>query len=47
MRGEADAEMFWVGTEASGGYGMLDQHGQPKPVFHAKKSLVPHVRHEM
>src|SRR5947208_1193347 len=32
MRSEADAEMFWVGTEADGGYGMLDQHGQPKPV---------------
>jgi hypothetical protein len=45
MRGEADAEMFWVGTESSGGYGMLDQHGNPKPVFHAKKLCAQHVRY--
>jgi Glycosyl hydrolases family 39 len=45
MRGEADAEMFWVGTEADGGYGMLDQHGQPKPVFHAKKLCTQHVQY--
>ena len=45
MRGEADAEMFWVGTESSGGYGMLDQYGQPKPVFHAKKLCTQHVRY--
>jgi hypothetical protein len=45
MRGHADAEMFWVGTETSGGYGMLDQHGHPKPVFHAKKLCTQHVRY--
>src|SRR5262249_19223950 len=45
MRGGADAEMFWVGTEAIGGYGMLDQHGEPKPVFHAKKLCAQHVRY--
>src|SRR5439155_22511569 len=27
MRGGADAEMFWVGTEESGGYGMMNKHG--------------------
>jgi len=45
MRGEADAEMFWVGTETSGGYGMLDQHGQPKPAFHAKKLCTQYVQY--
>ena len=45
MRGGADAEMFWVGTEAIGGYGMLDQHGEPKPVFHAKKLCAQHVQY--
>ena len=45
MRGEADVELFWVGTESSGGYGMLDEHGEPKPVFHAKKLCAQHVRY--
>ncbi len=45
MRGEADAEMFWVGTEAAGGYGMLNQHGEPKPVFHAKRLCAQYTRH--
>jgi hypothetical protein len=45
MQGEADGEMFWVGTESEGGYGMLDQHGRPKPVFHAKRLCAQHVRY--
>src|SRR5262249_9192842 len=45
MRGGADAEMFWVGTESSGGYGMLDDRGEPKPVFHAKKLCAQHIRY--
>jgi hypothetical protein len=45
MRGGADAEMFWVGTEASGGYGMLTQDGDPKPVFQAKKLCTQYVRY--
>ena len=45
MRGEADVELFWVGTESNGGYGMLDEHGEPKPVFHAKKLCAQHVRY--
>ena len=45
MRGGADAEMFWVGTEASGGYGMLNQNGEPKPVFHAKRLCTQYVRY--
>jgi hypothetical protein len=45
MRGGADAEMFWTGTEETGGYGMMDKHGEPKPAFHAKKLVAQHVRY--
>jgi hypothetical protein len=45
MRGGADAEMFWVGTERSGGYGMLSETGEPRPSFHAKKLCAYYVRH--
>src|SRR5204863_6265884 len=44
MRGGADAEMYWTGTEEAGGYGMMDKHGNPRPVFHAKKLCAQHVR---
>ena len=44
MRGGADAEMFWTGTEDRGGYGMMNKHGEPWPVFHAKKLCAQHVR---
>jgi hypothetical protein len=45
MRGGANAEMFWVGTEESGGYGMMNKHGDPWPVFHAKKLCARHIRY--
>jgi hypothetical protein len=45
MRGGADAEMFWTGTEDKGGYGMLNKHGDPRPVFHAKKLCAQHIRY--
>lgn len=45
MRGGADAEMFWTGTEDTGGYGMMDRHGEPRPAFHAKKLVARHVRY--
>src|SRR5262249_10689370 len=45
MRGGADAEMFWTGTEDRGGYGMMNKHGEPWPVFHAKRLLAQYVRH--
>ena len=37
--------MFWTGTEDSGGYGMMNKHGDPWPVFHAKKLCAQHIRH--
>ena len=45
MRGGADAEMFWTGTEDRGGYGMMNKHGDPWPVFHAKRLCAQYVRH--
>lgn len=45
MRQGVDAEMFWVGTEDQGGYGMLNKHGDPWPSFHAKKLVAEHVRY--
>jgi hypothetical protein len=45
MRGGADAEMFWTGTEETGGYGMMDKYGEPKPAFYAKRLVTQHVRH--
>ncbi|MBI2953645.1 MAG: hypothetical protein HYY30_04975 [Chloroflexi bacterium] len=45
MRSGTYAEMFWVGTEAEGGYGMIDKHGNPWPVFHAKKLCARYIRY--
>ena len=44
MRHGVDAEMFWVGTEDEGGYGMLDKHAGPRPTYHAKRLVTQHVR---
>lgn len=45
MRAQVDAEMFWVGTEDAGGYGMMNKHGDPWPVFHAKKLCAQYIRY--
>ena len=45
MRGGAYAEMFWTGTEDRGGYGMMNKHGEPWPVFHAKKLCAQYIRY--
>src|SRR5438034_11269143 len=45
MRQGVDAEMYWVGTEGQGGYGMMNEHGDPWPSFHAKKLCAQHVRY--
>ena len=45
MRGGADAELYWTGTEDTGGYGMMDKHGEPRPAFHAKKLCAQHIRY--
>jgi hypothetical protein len=44
MRHRVDAEMFWVGTEDQGGYGMLNKHANPWPSYHAKSLVTRHVR---
>ncbi|HKA01467.1 MAG TPA: hypothetical protein VKE70_33375, partial [Candidatus Solibacter sp.] len=45
MRGGADAEMLWTGTDDSSCYGAMDQHGWPTPVYHAKRLCAAHVRY--
>lgn len=45
MRQGVDAEMFWVGTEDEGGYGMLNKQGEPWPSYLAKTLCVQHVRY--
>jgi len=45
MRSEAYAEMFWTGTEDRGGYGMMNKHGEPWPVFYAKKLCAQYIRY--
>jgi hypothetical protein len=45
MRQGVDAEMYWVGTEDQGGYGMLNKHGEPWPSYHAKKLCAQHIRY--
>jgi len=44
MRGGADLEMLWTGTDDAGPYGLLDKTGRPTPVFHAKRLCAEHVR---
>src|SRR6266851_2455760 len=44
MRAGVFAEMFWTGNEDRGGYGMLNKHGEPWPVFYAKKLCTQHIR---
>jgi len=44
MRAQVDAEMFWVGTEDQGGYGMMNKHGDPWPSFYAKKLCAQYIR---
>jgi Glycosyl hydrolases family 39 len=45
MRAQVDAEMFWVGTEDAGGYGMMNRDGEPWPSFHAKRLCAKYIRH--
>jgi hypothetical protein len=44
MRAGVYAEMFWTGNEDRGGYGMLNKHGDPWPVFYAKKLCAQYIR---
>jgi len=45
MRVGVDAEMYWTGTEEQGGYGMLNEHGDPWPSYHTKKLCTQYIRH--
>jgi hypothetical protein len=45
IRGGAFAEMFWTGNEDRGGYGMMNKHGDPWPVFHAKLLCARYIRY--
>ncbi|HET8579473.1 MAG TPA: hypothetical protein VFL31_00595, partial [Nitrospiraceae bacterium] len=45
IRGGADAELFWTGTDDAAGYGMLDPNGMPTPVFHAKRLCAQSLRY--
>lgn len=45
MRGGAHAEMFWIGTEEMGGYGMMDKTGDPRPAFYAKRLCAQYIRY--
>jgi hypothetical protein len=45
IRGGADAEMLWTGTDEACGYGVLDKDGWPTPLFHAKKLCAQYIRY--
>ena len=45
IRGDADVEMYWTGTEESGGYGLMDRHGEPRPAYHAKTLVAQYIRY--
>jgi hypothetical protein len=45
MRGGADAEMLWTGTDDACGYGVIDQEAAPTPLFHAKRLCAQHIRY--
>jgi hypothetical protein len=44
MRGGVDAELYWMGTDGRGPYGLWDDHGRPTPVFLAKQMVVQAIR---
>src|SRR5262249_23679847 len=44
MRGGVDAELYWMGTDRAGPYGLWDDHGRPTPVFLAKQIVVQAIR---
>lgn len=44
LRGGADAELFWTGTDATGCHGLIDHEANPSPAFHAKKLCARFLR---
>jgi hypothetical protein len=43
MRGGADIEMLWAGTDEKGPYGAIGKNALVTPIFYAKKLLVQHL----
>ena len=44
MRGGVDAELYWMGTDGAGPYGLWDDHGRSTPVFLAKQIIAQAIR---
>ena len=44
IRGGADGELYWMGTDAGGPYGLWDDHGRPTVAFLAKQMVVQAIR---
>src|SRR5260370_12016316 len=44
VRGGADGELYWMGTDAGGPYGLWDDHGRPTAAFLAKQMVVQAIR---
>jgi hypothetical protein len=45
MRGGADGELYWMGTDERGPHGLWSQHGRPTAAFFAKQLVVQAIRH--
>ncbi len=45
LRGGADAEMLWTGTDDACGYGVMDKNAMPTPLFYTKKLCAQYVRY--
>src|SRR5260370_2350926 len=44
MRGGADAELYWMGTDAAGPHGLWDDQGGTTPTFRAKELIAQTIR---
>src|SRR5262249_46296032 len=44
LRGGADAELYWMGTDGAGPYGLWNGHGLPTPVCLGKQMVVQAIR---
>jgi hypothetical protein len=44
IRGGADAELYWMGTDAGGPHGLWNQEGRATPAFRAKQLIARTIR---